>query len=137
MLEAEGQDTREMHRLQQRRVDLPDGYKVAPSGRAPSELPPSRACGSQGVLFRRSRVRGGPSLTRLRAGRGQGEDKGGLRWGLGVQRWRDGSLFAGQFVRDASDGFGCWRFSDSAVYEGQVAGGVPEGLGLLREETRE
>mmetsp|Transcript_21835 Transcript_21835/g.34219 ORF Transcript_21835/g.34219 Transcript_21835/m.34219 type:complete len:170 (-) Transcript_21835:377-886(-) len=66
----------------------------------------------------------------------QGQQRKGLRWGYGVQRWQDGTNYYGTFENDKGHGYGRFEFPDGAFYLGQVSDWHPDGYGALVEKNR-
>lgn len=55
--------------------------------------------------------------------------KDGVFSGYGVLRWRDGSVYAGEFVGGYFDGHGKYTWNDGTAYDGDFVGGIREGKG--------
>lgn len=58
-----------------------------------------------------------------------GEFKNNKKEGLGLYRWQDGTLYYGEWKNDNMEGFCNIKFIDDRVYEGQMKNGLKNGYG--------
>jgi hypothetical protein len=55
----------------------------------------------------------------------------GKAHGLGIYRWADGAIYAGEFKQGEMEGKGFLRYPDNETFEGQFKNGLPNGFGVL------
>lgn len=58
-----------------------------------------------------------------------GEFKNNKKDGLGLHRWQDGTIYYGEWKNDTMEGFCNIKFIDDRVYEGQMKNGLKNGYG--------
>jgi len=58
-----------------------------------------------------------------------GEFKNNKKDGLGLYRWQDGTIYYGEWKNDTMEGFCNIKFIDDRVYEGQMKNGLKNGYG--------
>ena len=58
-----------------------------------------------------------------------GEFKNNKKEGLGLYRWQDGTIYYGEWKNDNMDGFCNIKFIDDRIYEGQMKNGIKNGYG--------
>lgn len=61
----------------------------------------------------------------------EGEEKDGVRHGIGTCTWEDGSFYTGDWVLNRRHGNGLWKATDGTSYEGQWVNDVKHGRGKL------
>lgn len=54
----------------------------------------------------------------------------GMNQGYGYSKWKDGTNFQGEWVRDHPDGFGIMEYSDGDRYTGEWLNGKSNGIGI-------
>ena len=64
------------------------------------------------------------------------KDKDGKKFGFGIQKWRDGSKFKGNFIKDCATGWGIFYHADGDIYKGQFANDITNGYGEYFHENR-
>ena len=58
-----------------------------------------------------------------------GEIKNGVKDGIGVFKWPDGTKYEGEFIKDRIEGLGQIYFLDGNIFRGQILNGLPHGYG--------
>jgi len=54
----------------------------------------------------------------------------GMRDGVGIMRWVDGTSYEGEWRQDMLQGFGVEVYPDGGVYSGQFHGNARHGIGM-------
>lgn len=59
----------------------------------------------------------------------RGEFDKGMKNGIGIYRWPDGTIYQGEWVNNEMNGYGIIIYTDDRVYEGEITNGTMDGLG--------
>ena len=60
---------------------------------------------------------------------GNKNNKIGKKEGFGIQKWKDGSIYKGNFINGEADGWGIFYYSDGDIFKGQFAKDIICGYG--------
>ena len=60
------------------------------------------------------------------------KDKSGKKNGFGIQKYKDGSIYKGNYINDKSSGFGIFYHSDGDIQKGEFYNGITKGYGELK-----
>ena len=52
------------------------------------------------------------------------KDKSGIKNGFGIQKWKDGSIYKGNFINNMAGGFGIFYHSDGDIHKGTFEDGI-------------
>lgn len=59
----------------------------------------------------------------------RGEFDKGLKNGIGIYRWPDGTIYQGEWKENKMKGYGCIIYLDDRIYEGEIDNGEMHGFG--------
>ena len=62
----------------------------------------------------------------------RGEFDKGMKNGIGIYRWPDGTIYQGEWKDNQMKGLGCIIYLDDRIYEGEIDNGAMDGIGRFR-----
>ena len=57
------------------------------------------------------------------------KDKFGNKNGFGIQKWKDGNIYEGNFINNKAEGWGIFYYSDGDMYKGSFENDITKGYG--------